>query len=72
MADPIAACKQIRGDDMNKAMRKMPPVQGLSQPYTWPYSNRDVPQKLQVQQDHSYEGKRDNLNRKIFGAKPPY
>lgn len=36
MADPIAACKQIRGDDMNKAMRKMPPVQGLSQPYTWP------------------------------------
>lgn len=45
MADPIAACKQIRGDDMNKAMRKMPPVQGLSQPYTWPNSNRDGSQK---------------------------
>lgn len=36
MMDPIAACKQIRGEEMNRAARKMPPVQGLSQPYTWP------------------------------------
>lgn len=71
MADPIAACKQIRGDDMNKAMRKMPPVQGLSQPYTWP-----IPTGMALKSCRSnritcsYEGKRDNLNRKIFGAKP--
>jgi hypothetical protein len=34
--DPIAACRQMRGEAMSRAMRKMPPVQGLSQPYTCP------------------------------------
>lgn len=31
-ADPIAACRQMSGEEINKAIRKMPPVQGLSQP----------------------------------------
>lgn len=31
-ADPIAACRQMSGEEMNKAIRKIPPVQGLSQP----------------------------------------
>lgn len=31
-ADPIAACRQMSGDEINKASRKIPPVQGLSQP----------------------------------------
>lgn len=35
-ADPIAACKQISGEEMSRATRKMPPVQGFPQPYTWP------------------------------------
>lgn len=35
-ADPIAACRQMSGDEINKASRKIPPVQGLSQPQTWP------------------------------------
>lgn len=30
--DPIAACRQMSGEDKNKAIRKIPPVQGLSQP----------------------------------------
>lgn len=34
--EPMAACKQMRGEAMSNAMRKIPPVQGLSQPYTWP------------------------------------
>lgn len=36
MVDPMAACKQMRGEATSRAMRKIPPVQGLSQPYTWP------------------------------------
>lgn len=32
----MAACKQMRGEAMSRARRKIPPVQGLSQPYTWP------------------------------------
>jgi len=71
MVDPIAACKQIRGDDMNKAMRKMPPVQGLSQPYTWPIPTGMALKSFRSNRiTCSYGGKRDNLNRKIFGAKP--
>lgn len=34
--DPMAACKQMSGEEMNRATRITPPVQGLSQPYTWP------------------------------------
>lgn len=32
--DPIAACKKISGEEMSRATRKMPPVQGFPQPYT--------------------------------------
>lgn len=31
-ADPIAACTQTSGEEINEAIRKIPPVQGLSQP----------------------------------------
>lgn len=34
--EPMAACKQMSGEQMNRATRNTPPVQGLSQPYTWP------------------------------------
>lgn len=34
--DPMAACKQMSGEEINRATRITPPVQGLSQPYTWP------------------------------------
>lgn len=34
--DPMAACKQMSGEEINRATRIMPPVQGLSQPQTWP------------------------------------
>lgn len=35
-ADPNMACKQIVGEESSRARRMRPPVQGLSQPYTWP------------------------------------
>lgn len=34
--EPMAACRQMSGEQMNRATRNTPPVQGLSQPYTWP------------------------------------
>ena len=34
--EPMAACKQMSGEQMNRATRNTPPVQGLSQPYTCP------------------------------------
>lgn len=63
----------MRGDEMNKAMRKMPPVQGLSQPYTWP-----IPTGMALKSCRSnkitqnYGGKTDNPNLgwKPSGAKP--
>ena len=34
--EPMAACRQMSGEQMNRATRNTRPVQGLSQPYTWP------------------------------------
>lgn len=35
-AEPHMAWKQIVGEESSRARRMRPPVQGLSQPYTWP------------------------------------
>ena len=34
--EPMIACAQVMGEEINKEIMKIPPVQGLSHPYTCP------------------------------------
>jgi len=35
-ADPRTPWTQVMGEEMKREMMNIPPVQGFSQPYTWP------------------------------------
>lgn len=66
--EPMAACRQMSGEEMNRATRNTPPVQGLSQPYTWPTPTGMACSSCKINRIGSLE-RGHKLQRPVFGVR---